>query len=101
VTQGVRTDALADPGAAGDSPHDPTSGLAVQSLTFGIREDWSVAPLADGQVDGPGDARCQRHGDQLAALPQHGDGAMAAFLTEGIAVGSDWFGHAQPVQHEQ
>ena len=32
VSQGVRSDPLADLGSAGDAPHDPPSGVAVQPL---------------------------------------------------------------------
>ena len=69
--------------------------------TVGVDEDRSLEPFADGQIDGAGDAWRQRHRDELAALAQHGQGAVPAFLAESFDVGADRFRHPQPVQRQQ
>ena len=79
----------------------PSSGSAPWSLPVVVDEDRSVESFADGQVDGRGDAWGEGHGDELAALAQHGQRAMVAFLAERFNVGTDRLGHAQPVQREQ
>jgi hypothetical protein len=56
VAQRARPDSLGDLGPAGDAPYDPTGGVAVESVTVGIDEDRSLEPLAEGEIDGPGDA---------------------------------------------
>jgi hypothetical protein len=101
VPQGVRPDPLADLSSAGDAPHDPPRGVAVQPLPSGIDEDRSVEPFTHGEIDGPGDLRGQRHRDQLAALAQHGQGAVPAFLAQRFDVGADRLGHPQPVLRQQ
>jgi hypothetical protein len=40
-------------------------------------------------------------GDQLAALTQHGQGAVPAFETEIVEVGAECFGDPQPVDRQQ
>jgi hypothetical protein len=97
----VWSDPLADLGPTGDASHDPPRRVAVESLTVGIDEDRSLETFADGEVDGPGDAWRERHGDELAALAQHRQGAMTAFLTEGFDVGADRLRNPQPVQRQQ
>ena len=42
-----------------------------------------------------------RGGDQLAALTEHGQGAVAMFETEIVDVGAERFGDAQPVDRQQ
>jgi len=56
----VWADLLGDPGAAGDPPDDPGGGVPVQPLSVGIEEDRPFHALADGQVDRPRGARCER-----------------------------------------
>jgi len=55
----------------------------------------SAGAFADGQVDRPGGAWGERDGDQLAALTQHGQGAVPALETEIVDVraqgGVRWF----------
>ena len=68
VSQGVRSDSLADAGAAGDASHDPPGGVAVQSPPVGVDEDRSLEAFTDRQVDRSSDTWRRRHGDQLAAL---------------------------------
>ena len=60
-------DVLGDPRPVGDAADDPPGSVPVQSPPVRGEEDRSLAPLADGQVDGPRGARCQRDGDDLAA----------------------------------
>jgi hypothetical protein len=56
VTQRVRSDPLADPGPAGDTSHDPPSGVPIESFPIGVEEDRAFHPFADSQVDSAGDA---------------------------------------------
>jgi hypothetical protein len=79
VPQCVRTDVLGDPGAAGDSPDDPPGAVPVQPPAVPGQEYRAVDAFADGQVDRPGGAWCQRYGDDLAALAGDGQGPVAAF----------------------
>ena len=57
------------------------------------------SPMAE--VDRPGGARGERDGDDLAALAQHGQGAVPAFETELVDVGAERFGDPQPVDRQQ
>lgn len=88
-------------GAAGEAPDDPSGAVAVQPAPIGRQEDGSFGALADGQVDRPGGARCQRDGDHLAALVGDHQGAVAALDTQGLNAGAGGFGDPQPVQREQ
>jgi hypothetical protein len=56
-----------DPGAAGDAAGNPRGAVPVAPAATGGQEDWSLAALADGQVDRPGGARCEGGGDGPAA----------------------------------
>ena len=87
--------------AAGDASHDATSGVAIQTGTVGVDEDRSLEPFPDRQVDGSGHPRGEWHRGQLAALAQHGQGAVPAFLPERFDVGTDRLRHPQPVQRQQ
>ncbi len=53
----------------------------------GAPEDRPINPFSDGQVDRASCAWCKRDGDQLAALTQHGQGAVPAFQAEVVDVG--------------
>jgi hypothetical protein len=75
--------------------------MAVQTPSGAIEKDRTVRALADGQIDGPGGARRQRDGDDLAALAHDGQGPMAAFEAERFDVGAQRFGHPQPVDRQQ
>ena len=90
VAQRVRSDPLGDPGAAGDPAHDPAGGVAVEPAAVGGEEDRSFAAFADGQVDGAGGAGRERDGDDLAALAQDGEGAVAAFEAERVRCRRRW-----------
>ncbi len=97
MTQGVRADRLVDPGLAGDAPHDPPRGVAVEALAVRPDEDRPLGPLTNGQVDRAGRAWRERDGDDLAALAEHREGAMAAFDAERFDVGAERFGDTQAV----
>jgi hypothetical protein len=75
--------------------------VTVESSSVTAQEDRSLDPLADGEIDGPGSAWCEWNGDGLAALAQHGQGAMAAFDAESFDVSTERFGDPQPVDRQQ
>ncbi|HET9061576.1 MAG TPA: hypothetical protein VFN61_16810 [Acidimicrobiales bacterium] len=101
MPEGVRDDRLVDPGAA-RHPADEASGLvAVNALAIGAQEEGAGGPLTDGQVDRPGRARRQRHGYHLAPLANDSERAMAALHAQGLDVGTEGSGDAQPVQSKQ
>jgi hypothetical protein len=101
VPQRVWADRLVDSGAAGDPSHDPTGAVAVHSQTVRPEEDRAFQSFADGQVDRSGGARRERDRDNLAALAQHGEGAVAAFDAELVDVSAECLGDPQPVDREQ
>ena len=68
VPERVGRDGLADPGAAGSAADDPPGAVPVQPPAVGGQEHRPFCPFPDGQVDGPGRARGERDGDDLAAL---------------------------------
>ena len=104
MPEGVRTDSL-DPGATGDATDNSPGCVSAQSASVGLDEDRALESFPNGQVDGAGDARRERHGGGLAALADHGEGAMATLQAdiqaEGVDVGADRFGDSQPVQRQQ
>ena len=75
--------------------------MAVEPFTVGVEEDRTFQPFTDRQVDCPGDAWSEGHRDQLAALAQHRQRAMAALQSEGLDVGTDRLRDTQPVQRQQ
>jgi hypothetical protein len=62
---------------------------------------WGVHALVDGQVDGPGDARCEGEDDDLSARAGRGEGVVAAFETECVDVGAVGLGDPSPVEGEE
>ena len=56
VTQGVRSDSLADPGTAGDTVHDPPGSVPIEPVAVRSEEDRTFQTFPDGQVDCTGDA---------------------------------------------
>src|SRR6266702_5291142 len=88
MPQGVRSDGLANPGAAGYPPDDPPGSMPVQPAAIRREEDRSFSAFPDGQVDRPGGARGERDGDNLAALARDDQGPVAALDTEGLDVGA-------------
>ena len=91
---------LAMPGP-GDAADDAAGSVTVEALTASGDEDRAAGAFADGQVDGAGRSRCQRDGDGLAAFAHDGEGPMSSLDGEGLDVGSDRFGHPQPVERQQ
>jgi hypothetical protein len=94
-------DGFGDPGAAGCPPDDPPGTMPVQPAAVQSEEDRSFGAFADGQVDRPGGARCERDSDDLAALAGYHQGSVAALDTESFDVGAGGFGDPQSVQREQ
>jgi hypothetical protein len=88
VPQGVRPAGLGDPGAAGDPADDPSGAVPVQPAAGRGEDHWSLAALADREVDGPGGARGERDGDDLAALAGDHQGLVAALGAHGVDVGA-------------
>jgi hypothetical protein len=70
-------------GIAVASGQDAAGGPA-RSLRW---EDGPLAPLADGQADGPGGPGCERDGHDFAALAGDGQRPMPALGVHGIDVG--------------
>jgi hypothetical protein len=68
MPQRVRPDALADPGAAGDTADDPGGAVPVQPPPVSGPEDRACCALADGQAGRPRGTRGERDRDDLAAL---------------------------------
>jgi hypothetical protein len=79
VPEGVRAHVLGDPGTAGHPAHYPGGAVPGQPPPVRGGEQRSFGALADGQVDGAGGARCERDGDDLAALAGDDQGAVPAF----------------------
>ena len=52
-------------------------------------------------IDRPGGAWGEWDGDHLAALTEHGQGAVPAFETEIVDVGAERFGDPQTVDRQQ
>jgi hypothetical protein len=55
------------------------------------RWNGPLQALADGQIDRSGGARRQLDGDDLAALPEHGLGAVPALESKLVNVGTEGF----------
>jgi hypothetical protein len=75
--------------------------MAVQTPSGAIAKDRTLGALADGQIDGPGGARRQRDGDDLAGLAHDGEGPMATLEAERLDVGAQRLGDPQPVDRQQ
>jgi hypothetical protein len=101
VPQGVRPDGLGDAGAAGHPADDPPGAVAVQPPAAGCEEHRAFAAFADGQVDGPGGARRQRDGDDLAALTGDDQGPVAALDPQGLDVRPGGLRDPEPVEDQQ
>jgi hypothetical protein len=65
------------------------------------RLERQFVPFADGQVERPRGARGERDGDDLPALTQHGQGAVAPFESEFVGVGAERLGDPQSVDRQQ
>ncbi len=88
VAQGVGADRFGDPGPAGDAAHHPPGGVTVETAPVATEEDRAFAAIPDSQVHGPGRAGSDGNGNDLAALADHGQGAIAAFEAESSDVGA-------------
>ena len=97
----MRTDRLADPGPASGPSDDPGGTVPVEPAAIRSQEDRPLGALADGQVDRPSRARCQREGDDLAALAGHGQRPVATFYSQELDAGAGSLRNRQPVQGEQ
>jgi hypothetical protein len=75
--------------------------VAVAALAVCADEDRPFAVFPDGEVDGAGGAGREGDGDDLGALAQDGEGAVAAFEAEGFDVGAGGFGDPQAVEGQQ
>jgi hypothetical protein len=101
VPQGMRPDRLGDPGAAGHPADNPGGAVPVQPLSVRAEENRPAHALADGQVDRPGRARCQRDGDDLAALARDDQRAVPALDAQVLDVSAGGLGDPQPVERQQ
>jgi hypothetical protein len=101
VARGVGPDGLGDPCAAGGPADDPPGAVPVQPAAVGSEKHRSLAALADRGVDGPGGARGERDGDDLAALAGDHQGAVAPLDPHRLDVGAGRLGDPQPVQGQQ
>ena len=82
MSEGMRRDGLADPGAAGGLADDPPGAVPVQPAPVRGQEHRPFCPFPDGQVERPGGTRRQRDGDDLAALAGDGQRPVAAFQAQ-------------------
>jgi hypothetical protein len=67
--------------------------VTIDPLPVGAHEDRPVAALADREVDGPGRAGRQRHGDNFAALAQDGERAVPSLEPEVPDLSAESLGH--------
>jgi hypothetical protein len=94
----VRPHVLDNPSLPGDAADDPGRAMAVQPPSVRRKEDGACYSLADGQIDCPGGARCQRYCDDLAALAGDHQRPVPALDGQGVDIGTNGFGYPQPVQ---
>jgi hypothetical protein len=86
---------------AGYPADDAPGAVTVQPPPAGSEEDGSFAAFADGQVNRTGGARCERDGDDLAALSGDDQRAVAAFGAQALNIRTRRLRHPQPVQGKQ
>jgi len=75
--------------------------MTIEALAVGVEEDRTLQSLTDGQVDGTSNPWRQWHRDDLATLTHDGERPVSSFQAECCDVGTDRFGHAQPIQRQQ
>jgi hypothetical protein len=75
--------------------------VAIHPLTIWAEEDRTVGSFADGEIDRAGGPRCERDGDDLAALTQDRQRPVTSFDTERVDVSPQGFGDPQPVDSQQ
>jgi len=78
VPQLVGRDGLGVSRAAGNLADDPSSAVPIQPSSVGGEEDGAIMPFPGGQIDRPGGARCERDGDDFAALASDRQGPVPA-----------------------
>ena len=76
----------------------PGAGAGLERLERSTPRGASKTVLLDLAAS---DAWREWHGGGLAALADHGEGAMATLQADGVDVGADRFGDSQPVQRQQ
>ena len=102
VAQGVGSDSLGDPGAAGDAPHDPARrrggrvGCRRRSRKIGPSLRSPMARSTARAVRGASGMVTI-----LPPLRMHGQGAVPALEAEAFDVGADRFRDPQPVERQQ
>ena len=101
VPERVGRHGFGDPGEAGGLADDAPGAVPVQPPAVRCQEDRAAGALADGQVDRPGCAQCQRDGDDLAALAGDGQRPVPALEAQVLDVGTGGLGYPQPVQGQQ
>jgi hypothetical protein len=71
--------------------------VAVESFAMMSQEDRPLDPFSDGEIDGAGGSGSERDGDDLGALGQHRERAVAPFEAEGFDVGAERSETRRPV----
>jgi hypothetical protein len=71
--------------------------VAVEPFAVVSQEDRALDPFAYGEINRPGSSRSERDSDDLAALAQDRERAMAPFEAERFDVSTEGFGHTQAV----
>jgi len=84
VPEGVGSCLLGDAGTTGDAPPDAPGAVPVEPSAICGQEDRSFAALADGQVNRAGGTRCQRDGDDIAALARDHQRTVSALGAESL-----------------
>jgi hypothetical protein len=101
VPERVRPYLLGDPGAPGYPSNDPPGAVPIQPSQVGCEEDGSFVALTDGHVDRACGARCERDGDDLAALAGNDQRPVPALQAYRLDVRAGGLRHPQPVECEQ
>jgi hypothetical protein len=94
-------DWLGSPGAAGYPADHPRGTVPVLPTSIGGKEDRSFGALADGQVDRPRGARCERDGGDLAALAGDHQSPVPALDTQCLDVGAGGLGDPHSIERQQ
>ena len=78
----------------------PRGAVPVQPLPVRAEEDRPIHAFADGQVDRPGCAGCERDGDDLAALAGDDKRPVPALDAQVLDVRASCFGDPQPIERQ-
>jgi hypothetical protein len=79
----VRSDALVDPGEAGDATSDPCRSVSIEAMPVATDKDRSFAAFADRQVDGAG-VRTRADPEAVVVEPE----------PDRVCVRANWSGYA-------